>query len=156
MYKVLLFKFLYILLTNIVYNVHIAWVGDYDSLKKFISEDLKLDGIWEQPGVDKKTFRTDSISISWRKTKSLLHLEGTEAGSITQQLFAKICNNAVTASIYFNTDNSNSLPKTILQSSSCKCADVFANIVELRDSQNVNNKAVSAISNSVSLIRETI
>lgn len=36
-----------------------AWSGDNDSLKKFISEDLKLVGNREQPGGDKKNFKTD-------------------------------------------------------------------------------------------------
>lgn len=69
---------------------------DYDSFKKIINEYLKLNGIYEQSGGDKKTCKTDSILISWRKTNSLLHLEGTEAGSI--RFFAKICNNAIRTS----------------------------------------------------------
>lgn len=35
---------------SICENLRIAWVGDYESLKKFISEDLKLDSTWKQPG----------------------------------------------------------------------------------------------------------
>ena len=52
-------------------NLCIAWSGDYDSLKKFISEDLKLDGNWEQPGSDKKVFKTDNFSVSVAKEQKL-------------------------------------------------------------------------------------
>jgi hypothetical protein len=66
------------------YHICFAWTGEYEALKKLLSEDLKLTGIWEQPGGDKKVFRTNDTSILWRKSKSLLHLEGTDAGKITQ------------------------------------------------------------------------
>lgn len=137
-------------------NLRVAWVGDYDSLKRFVGEDLKLNGIWDQPGGDKKIFRADGISISWRKTKSLLHLEGAEAGSVTQQLFAKICNNTPTTNSDVNTENSNSSCEIISQSSPCKCTNVFADMAELKDTQSINNEAVLALSNSVSLIAETM
>ena len=31
-------------------HLSLAWTGDYDALKKSFSEDIKLEGIWEQPG----------------------------------------------------------------------------------------------------------
>ena len=43
-------------------NLCIALSGDFDSLKKFISEDLKSDGNWEQPGGDKKTTTLNSFA----------------------------------------------------------------------------------------------
>ena len=132
-------------------NLRVAWVGDYDSLKRFVGEDLKLNGIWDQiPD------RADGISISWRKTKSVLHLEGAEAGSDTKQLFAKICNNTPTTNSDVNTENSNSSCEIISQSSPCKCTNVFVDTAELKDTQSINNEAVLALSNSVSLIAETM
>ena len=33
-------------------------------LKEIFSDELKLDGVWDQPGGDKKIFSTADISIS--------------------------------------------------------------------------------------------
>ena len=44
-----------------------AWVGDFDSLKIFIKESLQVDGIWTQPGGDRKVFTADDLSILWKK-----------------------------------------------------------------------------------------
>jgi hypothetical protein len=35
-------------------SLRLAWTGEYDGLKRLVSEELKLDGIWEQPGGYKK------------------------------------------------------------------------------------------------------
>ena len=120
-------------------NLCIAWSGDYDSLKKFISEDLKLDGNWEQPGSDKKVFKTDNFSVSWRKSKSLLHFEGDETRNIAQVLCAMIVKNfdpAVNKDT--NASNSISLCKTkstsqlSLSGANCKCTDVYSDVQELK------------------------
>ena len=29
------------------HNLCFAWLGDFDSLKKFVSDELKLNGVWE-------------------------------------------------------------------------------------------------------------
>ena len=34
-------------------NLQLAWTGDYQSLKSFVNENLKLVGEWDQPGSDK-------------------------------------------------------------------------------------------------------
>ena len=44
--------------------------GDYDTLKAFFVDDLKLSGTWEQPGGDKKVFKLNNSSIVWRKAKN--------------------------------------------------------------------------------------
>ncbi|CAB4020864.1 Hypothetical predicted protein, partial [Paramuricea clavata] len=66
-------------MTSLLDNLSIAWTGDFDSLRKFTSNELKLDGNWEQPGGDKKIFNSENISITWRKAKSILNIEGVEA-----------------------------------------------------------------------------
>ena len=143
-------------------NLCIAWSGDYDSLKKFISEDLKLDGNWEQPGSDKKVFKTDNFSVSWRKSKSLLHFEGDETRNIAQVLCAVIVKNfdpAVNKDT--NTSNSNSSCKTKstsllpLSGASCKCTDIHSDI-QVKLSQSVNREAIQALSDSVACITEAI
>ena len=57
---------------SLSHNVCPAWTGEYELLKKFVSEDLKLTGVWR------------NISISWRKSKCLLFIDGPEACHITQ------------------------------------------------------------------------
>ena len=116
-------------------NLCIAWSGNYDSLKKFISIDLKYDGNWEQTGSDKKVFKTDNFSISWRKSKCLLHFEGDETRNIVQVLCAMIVKNFdPTVNKGTNTSNSNGSCKTkltsllSLSSASCKCTDVHSDI----------------------------
>ena len=106
------------------YHICFAWTGEYEALKKLLSEDLKLTGIWEQPGGDKKVFRTNDTSISWRKSKSLLHLEGTDVGKITQLLCTKICEDLNGVSKTNNiiiSDCSCQTESDISQSCLCKC-----------------------------------
>ena len=53
-------------------NLSLAWTGDYNSLKSLVKDELKLDGIWEQPVGYKKVFTsTDFTSISWLKDKKI-------------------------------------------------------------------------------------
>ena len=58
-------------------SLRLAWTGEYDGLKRLVSEVLKLDGIWEQPGGYKKIFTTSDelTSISWLKDKKTLTFE---------------------------------------------------------------------------------
>ena len=51
-----------------------AWAGDFECLKQFVGENLKLEGSWTQPGGDKKMFTSDNSTIIWRKNKNLLCL----------------------------------------------------------------------------------
>ena len=43
-------------------DLSFAWTGDYDALKVFVVDDLKLNGNWEQPGGDKKVFKFNNSS----------------------------------------------------------------------------------------------
>ena len=44
-------------------NLSLAWIGDFDSLKYFVKDNLTLDGTWVQPGGDKKLFTLDHVTI---------------------------------------------------------------------------------------------
>ena len=44
-------------------DLSFAWAGNYDALKAFVVDDLKLNGNWEQPGGDKKVFKFNNSSI---------------------------------------------------------------------------------------------
>ena len=58
-------------------NLWTAWSGDYDSLKKFISIDLKLDGNWGQPGSDKKFSRPTTFQSRGERAKACSTLKVT-------------------------------------------------------------------------------
>ena len=68
-----------------------AWAGDFECLKRFVSEDLQLNGTWSQPGGDKKLFTFDDSVIIWRKNKNLLYLDGEKAGDVMKELCKQIC-----------------------------------------------------------------
>ena len=72
------------------YNLCFAWQGDYDSLKTFFSNELKLDDVWAQSGGDKMVFSTTDVSISWRKSKNLLYIVGDEMGKYMELFCSKI------------------------------------------------------------------
>ena len=38
-------------MTLLTGDLSFAWTGDYDALKAFVVDDLKLNGNWEQPAV---------------------------------------------------------------------------------------------------------
>ena len=131
---------------------------EYEVLKKLLSEDLKLAGIWEQSGGDKKVFRTNDTSISWRKSKILLNLEGTDAGKILQLLCTKICEdlNAVnkTNNIIIS-DCSCQTESDISRSCLCKCKYICHDIEGLKSGQKVTSEAIQSLSKAVSHIAET-
>jgi hypothetical protein len=114
-------------MTSLLDNLSIAWTGDFDSLRKFTSNELKLDGNWEQPDGDKKIFNSENISITWRKAKSILNIEGVEAGKIIYLLCAQLCKNTDSTIQSGNTNYSNSSCQTDLtnlQSCCHKSSDV--------------------------------
>ena len=69
----------------------LAWSGSYESLKQFVSNDLQLNGIWEQPGGERKWFISDKLTIWWRKVRHLLSLEEECATDFMQDLCGRIC-----------------------------------------------------------------
>jgi thiamine pyrophosphokinase len=50
-------------MASLLDNLSIVWTGDFDSLKKFTSDELNQNGNWEHPGIDKKIFKSDTTSI---------------------------------------------------------------------------------------------
>ena len=56
-----------------------------------MKEGLTLTGVWSFPGGDKNIFNDGYTSISWRKNKKLLLLDGKDVNSIKRKLCLKIC-----------------------------------------------------------------
>ena len=134
-------------------NICFAWTGDFDSLKVLVAKDLELSGIREHPGGDKKVFKFNNSSISWRKSKSLLQLEGDEVGTIIQRLCAKILKSSQSAAeCGNNTDIScQTVDETPLPCScSCSCtADVCSDIGELKSDHAIDRETIRSLSDSV-------
>ncbi|CAB3999531.1 Hypothetical predicted protein [Paramuricea clavata] len=74
-------------------ELQLAWMGDFDSLKQFVSEKLNLNGEWVSPGGDKKLFNDGYISISWRKNKKALLIDGDDRDKFKSKLCRMICAN---------------------------------------------------------------
>ena len=72
-------------------SLELAWRGDFQSLKSFVCNNIKLQGDWTQPGGDKKVFTGKSFCITWRKGKKLLNLEGTDSNKVKHALCIKLC-----------------------------------------------------------------
>ena len=49
-------------MTALMANISLAWTGDLEEI-------LNLDGVWSQPGSDRKVFTYADSSIMWRKNK---------------------------------------------------------------------------------------
>ena len=45
-------------------KINIAWTGDFECLKQFTNEFLKLHGDWSQPGGDKKVFACNYLTMT--------------------------------------------------------------------------------------------
>ena len=77
--------------TKLSDKLSFAWIGDFELLKQFVSENLKLEGIWSQPGGDKKLFTFEDSTIIWRKNRNLLSFDGEKASDIMKELCKQIC-----------------------------------------------------------------
>jgi hypothetical protein len=40
-------------MAGFIKNLSLVWTGEFDSLKEFVKNSLKLDGEWSQPGGDR-------------------------------------------------------------------------------------------------------
>ena len=116
-------------------NLGIAWSGDFESLKQFVSEHLKVDGVWSSPGSDKKLFTSENVIISWRKSKGILLVSGEKAVNIVNELCKQICNGG-------EGKNSVGLPSN-------KSVDIYHDIEDLKCGQLTNSEAIQSLSDSV-------
>ena len=127
-------------------DLSFAWTGDYDALKVFVVDDLKLNGNWEQPGGDKKVFKFNNSSIVWRKNTGFLQIEGEEVGYVMRRLCAKIL------SEYKNTENVNNIDVSCQTVADLECVSVESEIEELKTSQAVDREIILSLSDTVAQI----
>ena len=116
-------------------NLGIAWIGDFESLRQFVSEHLKIDGVWSHPGGDKKVFTSENVIISWRKSKGILLVSGDKAGYIVNELCKQICNGG-------DGIRTQTLPSN-------KSADIYHDIEDLKCGLSANGEAIQSLSDSV-------
>jgi hypothetical protein len=53
-------------------NLRLSWIGDHDSLKEFVRDNLILQGTWSSPAGEKKLFESEGLTILWLKKKKLV------------------------------------------------------------------------------------
>jgi hypothetical protein len=104
----------------------LSWTGDFDSLKYFVAESLKLTGTWSQPGGDKKVFVAEDASIVWRKNKSILTIEGLKANQLKREVCRYICD------------------------CSSESSHASTEIEDLKQGQQSNEEAIQALSDTIS------
>lgn len=56
-------------MSSLYHNLSLGWTGDYESLKELLYNDLKLIGTWDQPGSEKKVFKTDTSQSLCERAK---------------------------------------------------------------------------------------
>ena len=116
-------------------NLGIAWISDFESLRQFVSEHLKIDGEWSHPGGDKKVFTSECVIISWRKSKGILLVSGDGAVYIVNELCKQICNGG-------DGIRAQSLPSN-------KPADIYHDIEDLKCGLSANGEAIQSLSDSI-------
>ncbi len=72
-------------------NLSLAWIGDFESLKYFVKDNLKLVGTWKQSGDDEELFTSGHVNITWTKNKHVLSFHGERAIDIMKKLCKQIC-----------------------------------------------------------------
>ena len=110
----------------------LAWTGDYEPLKQFVMESLKLDGIWSQPGGDKKVFNAEDCLISWQKNNKLLFIEGQREIQVKKEICECLFGEPTEVRVH-----------------SSDSSDISAVIEDLKAGQLVNGEAIQALSQSI-------
>ena len=73
-------------------ELQLCWIGDFEKLKLFVNENVDFVGVWSSPGSDKKKYSDGNSSISWRKSKKVLEIQGRDRSVITAKLCSVLCN----------------------------------------------------------------
>ena len=115
-----------------------AWSSDYESLKHFVKDDLKLEGVWSQHGGDRRLFTFDDTSILWIKSKNILCLSGARTNEIMQTLCRLIC--------FFD------LPTPDTRQSSMQSNVFNETLGDLQQGRPVNSEAIQTLSETITHI----
>ena len=94
-------------------ELRLCWTGDLEKLKLFVSKNVDFVGVWTSPGNDKKKYSDGYSSISWRKSKKVLEIEGRDRNLITAKLCTMLCNDFDPVHQAKATTIANSLPQAM-------------------------------------------
>ena len=67
-------------------DLKLSWTGDFKSFKEFIELYASIEGTWESPGGERKTYSDGSTTIAWWKNKKKMEFSGDKADEIKLQL----------------------------------------------------------------------
>ena len=132
-------------MSGFIENISVAWTGDFDSLKQFSNEVLKLDGEWTQPGGDKKVFTFGNSVIVWRKNKGILNIDVERSDEIKR----RICE------VMFK-DNGTLLTPPLQSNSSMTTDALMEDMEGLKKGQMLNSEIIQSLAESVSELASAI
>ena len=142
----------------IMANLSLAWTGDYNSLKSLVKDELKLDGIWEQPGGYKKVFTSsDFTSISWLKDKKILTIVGKDSEELKQKLFSMLiwedtaALNSEQAGVNMREPNHH-----CQVTHESQCPDYSLDIESLHSGQLTHGQAIQTLGESINNVNEML
>ena len=107
-------------------NLKLSWAGDLESLKNFVSDNLKLKGAWKSTGGEKQVFTSGTISITWLSKKKFLSFNGL-SDSVKNKLWAAVCcYQDIEETDYSATKACETLqPNSSATSCSCRCQELL-------------------------------
>ena len=85
-------------------NLRLSWIGDHDSLKEFVRDNLILQGTWSSPACKKKLFESEGLTILWLKNKKFLAVNGKDAKEIRSRLIEAMCTSSDFAGVNTSVD----------------------------------------------------
>ena len=137
-------------------NLQLACTDDYQSLKSFVNENLKLVGEWDQPGSDKKVFTDGSVSISWRKNRKDLQFSGKDATKLKRMVCSMICTENVNTTKY--TDNSSIVCTDGLTGPNCQCRcdELLTDVEGIKLDQVINERIIISNTSSINKVEKLL
>jgi hypothetical protein len=72
-------------------KLQLIWTGDFASLKQFVCNIIKLQGIWSQPGGDKKFSAVICLASHGEKSKKILNFDGKESNKVKRLFCMELC-----------------------------------------------------------------
>ena len=110
-------------------HLKLSWVGDFESLKCMVNDYLKLDGIWNSPGGEKKAFSGDGINIFWWKKKKYIQFEGANAAILNRKLMSVFTDENKSNTII--NEPRNNRPQTV-RHCTCTCNELSTDLEGLK------------------------
>ena len=131
-------------------KLRLAWTGDYLSLKRYVSENLKINGVWSQPGGDKKVFRSDFFSISWWKNKKVFCEEASKIKRVFCLEIDDIARSEAVSKKTLAVDNS------IRSPCSCRCSELLTDVEGIKLDQVISERETQSNTHSIMEINDVL